>query len=455
MTDSTAGRHQTSWRRDDSVLRVREQSSISAAADLVEAIDDHTWEQLFLTVSRSVGNTDWTVSAAQYAGFARLNVQGRPVDVEIAPKLDGLDLFFLCDWAYSVTDRNRAGRRQTAALEVLRTDPMACLLGWYLQSMIDFATRWLRRGYLTVEQDLTSRIRGRVLIPDYVQRSVATGRNHVIPCRFAEPTHDTAINRFLKAGLRRAVTLSAAVPVPAAREALAQLGTRALGLFGAVSDAQASPTDANRLTPSGPLRHYRPLVELTRAVLSGTFVSPDLGTQLHTAFLWDLNILFQEALRNILRGWPGASLVDKRPSVSIATAAGVVLTTRKIDPDYVLKMQNGTVLLDAKYKKTWYLDRAAGAGEDDLEATAGHQRIKINRADVYQAVSYSRHNAWRPATTALIYPAVLDHDEQLPEPLQIHGFGQPVHVGFLDVGPYASTNIEAFYAQLAAAVATD
>lgn len=444
------------WQVGDQILRIREQGTAKASADLVSLVAPTSWAELGLTVSQTAGDFAWTVTASQLAGTARLRIGRQLVNVEISPKLDGLDLFFLADWAYSITDRNRVGRQNMAQLGVIRSDPAACLLGWYLQALAEFATRWLRRGYLTVEDDLVSRVRGRILVPRYVQRSLSQGRDHVISCRYAEPTQDTAINQYLKAGLRRAVLLAASVAVPAARTYLQQLGGRALSLFGAVTDVRVTPNDANRLTPTGPLRHYRPLVDLTRAVLGRTYIDQTSGAQLHTAFLWDLNVLFQEALRNILAGWPGAAMTKSRPTAELTTADGARISGHKVDPDYVVQTAGGHVaLLDAKYKDTYYQDEQAAVPGEELTAALGKQRIRLRRPDVYQAVSYSNHDRWRPAQVALVYPVVLPEvTTPLPGPFVVQGFGSPVRIHFLDVGPSAHSHIDQFYRTLEASLRT-
>lgn len=439
------------WDIGTPVLRIREQGSVHATSALVDQIKASTWNQLGLTVRRAPSDNLWTVAASQFAGVSRLRAGADLLSIEIIPKLDGLDLFFLADWAYDVSDRNQAGRQQSAAVDVLRSDPAACLLSWYMQALTDFATRWLRRGYRTIEDDLQSRVRGRILLPRYAQHSLARGRDHVIACRFAEPTQDTPINQFLKAGLRRAVALSHTAVVPAARNHLKRLGARALALFGLVTDVRATPNDANRLTPRGPLRHYRPLIDLTRSMLTGTYINPTAGAQLHTAFLWDLNVLFEEALRNILASWSQVHLIKSRPSAQLVTGAGVKLSSHRVKPDYVVQAASGEVLLlDAKYKDTHYSAKPTVDDDDALATQVGRQRIRVRRPDVYQAVSYGNHDRWRPAAVTLVYPIVLGPREALPGPFEIREFGRPVYIHFLDVGRGGHNNLRQFYDLLGA-----
>jgi len=60
-------------------------------------------------------------------------------------------------------------------------------------------------------------------------------------------------------------------------------------------------------------------------------------------------------------------------------------------------------------------------------------------------VAYREHERWSGnASSALLYPVGLGEDEPLPAPYQVRGFGEPVHLLFVDVGPRARANLSAF-----------
>lgn len=432
------------WTTTDQVLRIREHGKVTASDELIAQIDQSAWADLGISVRRSPEDRYWTVSASQYAGVARIETANkRPMHVEITPKIDHLDLFFLADWAYSAT--GAAHRPQPAHLDVLRTDPAACVLGWYLQTLIDFATRWIRRGYVVREEDLVARVRGRVLVDRYA-RSLAVARAHVIPCRYAEPTQDTALNQYLKAGLRRTLALIPALPIAAARLHLQRLGLRALALFSGITDLRLTAQDANRLSPAGPHRHYRPLINTTRAILAGSYLGPTAGQQVQDSFIYNVNTLFQEALRNILASWPGSTLDRRRAKARLVDESGAVLRRQSVLPDYVVAFpgRNQRILLDAKYTSI----NMAPADDDELTFAEAGEQIRVRRSEVYQAVSYAHHERWAPTSVALVYPVSLAVGQNLPRPLHIDGFNTAVYLMFLDVGPAAHTNIASFYETL-------
>jgi 5-methylcytosine-specific restriction enzyme subunit McrC len=84
-------------------------------------------------------------------------------------------------------------------------------------------------------------------------------------------------------------------------------------------------------------------------------------------------------------------------------------------------------------------------------AVAPDTRIRIRRADIYQAVSYARHQQYAPCSTGLVYPVALNADEPLPKPMRVTGFGDPVWILFIDVGRHAQARFPEFFAAVSEA----
>ncbi len=76
------------------------------------------------------------------------------------------------------------------------------------------------------------------------------------------------------------------------------------------------------------------------------------------------------------------------------------------------------------------------------------QPITIGREDIYQAVAYGQHYFFHPCGVGLVYPVALVEGETIPQPYRVTGFSRDVDVFFFDVGPNASSNLNAFRQQL-------
>lgn len=429
------------------LLRLREYETKPVEDEIVQLVDETFWEELAVTVSRKPGDQHWTLKADARSGIARYRAVGIDLTVVIEPKLKHADVLFLADHSYG--QRGEVLRRPKAArvgIDSTYSDPIAALLVWYVESLAEFATRWLRRSYRSREVVLHGQVRGRFLVSKYVSHSLATARNADVPCIITERTVDTPNNRVLKAGLREVAVLSSALAVPAARKAVKAAVNAALPLFAEVSDVHIGPTEMRATSTRGPERHYASILETTTDLLGGRHLGAASGTSQVSSFLWEMPALFQEALRGIISESDGFALdSSKRPSAVIRDSTGRKLRASRIDPDYVLRVGNGVTLLDAKYKEAL---RLPGSDDESLIVGTGGPTVKVSRSDIYQMVAYRQQPAWQGADVGLVFPVVLGTGEALPAPYEVQGIGAVVRLYFMDIGPNARTNLRTFLGQI-------
>ena len=431
------------WALADARLGIREYGTASAPPELVAAVDDEQWPRVRLTAGRRADEHDWTVSAEQHVGVARLRVGARDVPLSIRPKLP-VDVFFLADYAFSGgSDRNvLVDRRLQADLAAIRTDPAACLIAWLLADVERFARRHLRRTYLLRREVLEGELRERLLLDDYVSNHVGQGLPQEVPCEFPDLSIDTPANRAIRATVRYASTQVPLLELEAARTALRKRARRTLALFAAVTDERLHSRTFKDVRRHGHHRNYGPILERCEAFASGMHLEREIGPTTRQAFLWDMNVLFQEALRGILVLWAAGTLDTTRPRATIRSPTGQRLSSSKVDPDYVLRGSWGTLLLDAKYK-----DTGLSADLQEIEVP-GAGKVQVSRADIYQAVAYREHDEYPRAACGLVFPVALPLGQPLPGPRTVTGFGQPVHLLFVDVGADAPAQLSSFYAAL-------
>lgn len=424
---------------------VAERGRTTVGDDVVEAVPAAFWSAAGCEVRKSPGDIAWTVQAGDLVGVSRIATPAGDVTLRVQPKLDTADVFFLADYAY---DQRHEPLRvlpfDQVEMEALLRDPSACLLAWHARSIHRFAARWLRRDYRRTDRVLDGKVKGRPLVGRYVAQHLAVGDAARIPCRVQERTQDTPNNRLLKAGLRYVLAASHALPVPAAREAVLRQAKAALPMFAQVSDINVSPSDLRAVSSRGPLRHYAGVLAATTALLEGQLMGTELGSSSSTtSFMWHMPTLFQEALRGVLDSAGGITLASASVGKAIVRdGAGRRLRTSKVDPDLVLRVGDGkTLLLDTKYKDALPSDHEE---DDELTLVADRRRIKVSRADIYQIVAYTHHVEWPGATGGLLYPTVLAPGDALPAPLRVDGFGAPVWLLFVDIGPRAGANLPGF-----------
>jgi 5-methylcytosine-specific restriction enzyme subunit McrC len=442
------------WLRSDLALEAREHETVLAHEDLAHLLDPDAWRRLGLNLTKDLRTPAgyWNVAADRYVGIARIGHGTSARSLRIRPKLDA-DIFFLADYAFGSERDLLAEDALRADLAVLRDDPAACFLAWFLAETQAFIDRWLRRDYILRHEVFESRVRGRLLIGEYAGRFVASGQAHRAPCQFFDLTPDNLPNQILKAALRHVGRLGARLPLPEARLVIRRRVAHQLPLLAGVGDRTVIPSDYRRLRLRGSLRHYGPIIEKARAMLDGTFISENLGLSDRDAFMWDMSVLYEQALRGVIAAWAEGTLRASHGRVQIVDSGGVRVSTSAVRPDYVIATPEGTLVLDAKYKETRIADPVNEAVAAELRV--GASRIRVRQSDVYQAISYGQHHRYRPATVGLVYPVVLRPNEQLPAAYRVKGFHEEVLVLFLDVGPNARARLQEFYARLREAAGLD
>lgn len=423
-------------------IPLREYGTALVDDDLVQLVDESFWNELKITATRRTKEAQWQLKADALSGIARYRSTDIDLTVVIEPKLRGADVLFLAEHAYG--QRGQVLRRPKGArvgIDNAYTDPIAALLIWYVDTVADFATRWLRRSYRTREIVLAGQVRGRFLVSKYMTQSLATGRNAEVPCVITERTIDTANNRLLKAGLREVAKLSSALAVPAARKAVKTAVNSALPLFAGVADTTIGPSEIRATSTRGPERHYASILQTTNDLLGGRQLGAQTGTNQVSSFMWAMPALFQEALRGILESSEDFTVESKRPNATIYDGAAHRLSSSKIDPDYVLRGADGVMLFDAKYKESL---RFPSSDDESLLIGNNGPKVRVSRGDLYQMAAYRQQPLWFGAETALVYPVVLLKGQALPRPYEVRGIGATILLHFMDVGPNARDNLASF-----------
>lgn len=428
------------------LIEVREHGWARVSDDVVDATLTDFWKSADCEVTKSAAGGTWTLHAGNSVGVSRTRTTAGEVTLQIRPKLDTADVFFMADYAYGQRHEPlRLLQHDDVGLEAVLRDPTACLLVWHARAIGGFAARWLRRDYQARTQVLDGKVKGRILVNRYVTGHLAVGDAARVPCRIRERTLDTPNNRVLKAGLRYIAAHSHNLPVPAARHAVLRQVKAALPLFAQVTDIHASPSDIRATSSRGPQRHYAAVLAATISMLQNRLMGDQLTDPSGTsAFMWRMPVLFQESVRGVIDSTPGLVLDEDRPGTArIYDAEGNRRRSSKVDPDLVIRVDaDRTLLIDTKYKDALPSDH--GVDDQVVTTVADRHRIRVTRSDIYQIVAYRQHEKWPNSTGALLYPLVLADGDRLPLPMEVRGFGATISLMFIDIGRNAAKNLPDF-----------
>lgn len=240
----------------------------------------------------------------------------------------------------------------------------------FLATIARFVQRHLRHGFVQVRENLTGRVRGRILIAAQIRENLVRARSERMVCAYQQFNLDTLENRLLKAALEVCSRWIASIPHPppqlqhwvwAIRAALAP-----------VPEYRPHPRDWSRVRKKGLMAAYAQPLALARLVLTRLHLMPDGQAEESDQtlpFFLDANRLFE--------GWVGVCLNRVRTSVRGQEWKRLDLlgSSYKFRPDFLLNENGQQIIVDSKYKPD-------GPELQDLYQVIGYARLLATPAPI-------------------------------------------------------------------------
>ena len=280
-------------------------------------------------VSAEPQSGEWRLRSSSLVGIA----VGEGWELRVRPKIDVQKLMFLLGYA---RDPSGWGRdRADFAYEPELFDVVAHAFAHQASVAIE---RGILRGYVLLEERLMT-LRGRILF----ERQMARGGGQRIPADVAydEYTVDIRENQLLKT----AATLLLRLPrIPL------QTRRRLRGIRGALDEVShiSRPREARAPALTRLNARYGPAMKLAELVLRSSSIDADVGEVAGTAFVFDMNTVFEDFLTTALtETLAGVGGHVKAQHVDTLDVQGGI----RIQPD-ITWWRNGVcvAVVDAKYK---------------------------------------------------------------------------------------------------------
>lgn len=256
--------------------------------------------------------------------------------IEVRPKVPMSSVLFLVSYACEAASWFDHQPEFTHEIDLVE------MLAIMLARMVEQATRrGLLNGYQCEDESLQAP-RGRILFDEQIRRRL--GITPPIEVRHDVFTSDIIENRLLLAAL---ATMGR---IPHRSDTSKRELFRAQRLLGAVRLLHFGPAAVPEVLFTRLNRHYQPAVSLASLLLRSASLDLGAGGSRGSAFLIDMNSVFERFVRKALRFALGVedARFPERPPRARLDEAGVV----PLKPDLCL-LQNGRVLWvgDAKYKR--------------------------------------------------------------------------------------------------------
>ncbi len=292
----------------------------------------------------------------------------------------------------------------------------------FLKQLAQFCQRDLRMGFIPIQENLTGKVKGRVLVGEQIRRNLTRGRADRTVCAFTIISMDTLPNQILRWALHLCLRYLARVG-DAVPPILWNWGRISESALSGVTLIPVHTTDFRGLIYAGFMRRYRHPHALARMIIARLHLDPsgEIKEKGTVPFYLNMNQLFERYVGVKLR----TCFKSIESQQQLQTPEGENQFPRiGFRPDYVCRTPNEeneeVWIIDAKYKRYF---SESNQNDDQL-----HKEFKIEceelfssvhfNSDIYQALAYAtmwpnqtnENNKRRVNVTALAVPTTEEVD---------------------------------------------
>jgi len=328
------------------------------------------------------------LKSGSLVGAARYVFRANTLDVVIEPKIGAAPLFSML----SVCSQRPVQLGGEVALAHEKREITDIILEYALENIYAFLRRNYYRDY-TIKNDCDAqRIRGRVLIRDFIQNNLPRFRLHRAPCEFFDYSPDTVENRVVLAALTTAGRLLSILP-KTTRQGLSRKIALCRSYLAEVSEVSFTERDLAALRYHPQNKQFQLIHDVCRLILNNTSVTLQPGQRLtFMCFTVNMNRLFEEYVRQsfYLAFRDNVMLSQKKREFKIQ---GI---KKNIIVDLLLRKGSDVAVGDCKNKLVTRIDA--------IEFT----EADIKHADIYQVIAYTGHEMILARSAFLVYPIALE-----------------------------------------------
>lgn len=273
----------------------------------------------------------------------------------------------------------------------------------YISLLRHLVSKGLKKGYVVREENLQSKVRGRILLQRHLTKNVFAKREDRIFCRFQEFTEDIPENRILKKALSFSIRFINQLPsfkshLQELTPQLAMIGSAFENVSEDVTIAQVAKVNAGKI-----FRHYEAAIKVAKLILRHFDYSIDNVSETAQSvrpFCIDMPRLYEMYVLSLLRKAYGDQIQFQ------------VKGYRKTQVDYIKKSENEKLIIDAKYKPR-YSEGNQGILDDIQEISRYARDEKILKALEWEPKVESAKGNYFPKCL-IIYPdpkTKFEHEE--------------------------------------------
>ncbi len=356
---------------------------------------------------------DIRLESANTVGAARIGSGREWVGVQIVPKVG--NAAFLRMIEYSSIGFSSGESEIRADTEDAPTVDL--VVNYFAEAVRDFLRNRTHRAYEYSESRDEGRIKGRILVDDYVRESLPKCKPHVVPHKYVDFTADNFENQVIAYSVHLAIQLSKASSTHLSNKTLDTLQECRRELAG-VSVKRITPGELRRFRFTRDNEDFERIFRLCELIISNSNVT--LGKRQRVPFFsFDLNManVFERYVAAIFNGIYGDRFTAKKSSLTYPVSS----YGKEIELDGLYKDSEKSVVVESKYKVVEEEeDQEDNIDEDPITVLSGS---KVRRNDLYQTVAYTSHQGIQADSALLVYPAWEDRGDVAKVYNEVSSFG--------------------------------
>jgi 5-methylcytosine-specific restriction endonuclease McrBC regulatory subunit McrC len=248
-----------------------------------------------------------------------------------------------------------------------KIDITPLLIAHFLIIIKRICKKGLKKGYVTINKNLSGQIKGKPDIKNNIKRNLATNRQDKCFCNYQIHTFDCLENRILKSALRQVGKFLFSIPN---NKNLISLFNFSKSSFEIVSEIKINSTDFKNIKHSAFYPEYKQALDLAFMIFKRLGYNPqqnDNKLKNTPPFYIDMPELFERYVETKLRKENYKDLKVGYSHNNSETKS----SSWELRPDFLLPKR----IIDAKYKN-WYIKNTDTDFKDDFQQLALYSRTK-------------------------------------------------------------------------------
>jgi 5-methylcytosine-specific restriction endonuclease McrBC regulatory subunit McrC len=354
---------------------------------------------------------DIRLKSANTVGAARIGSGREWVGVQVVPKVGNAAFLRMIEYS----SIGFASGESEIQADVEDAPTVDLVVNYFAESVREFLRNTTHRSYEYSESRRQGRIKGRIMVDDYVRNSLAKCKPQEVPHRYVDFTADNFENQVIAYSVHLAIQLSKASSTSLSEDTLDTLRECRRELAG-VSVKRVTPGELRRFRFTRENDEFERIFRLCELIISNSNVT--LGKRQRVPFFsFDLDManVFERYISAIFTGIYGDRFTSEKSSLTFPISR----YGKEIELDGLYEDREKSVVVESKYKVVEEEEEQEDA-DQPITVLSGS---KVRRDDLYQTVAYTSHRDIQADSALLVYPAWEDSSEAVEVYDKVSSFG--------------------------------